>query len=174
MTTVGQLRGAVDQELSTIGNYDWRDTDTNLRLADEVRQYVDGMQLDEPTIPTAKHIAEVAVACRDYFNFRDFLMGLRVEKASPNVATYLTLVKETLAPEYAVPFIAVLSTYLFEFEQVEEAKTQIQTVLDIDPEYSLAHLLQRVYVSWPPFMMVQMAEDLHSSVVAKLSEKETE
>ena len=173
MTTVGQLKKAIAQELPNV-NYKWQDTDTNIRLAEEVREYVDGMALDNPVIPTAKHIAEVAIACRDYFNFRDFLMGLRAEKPSPNVATYLTLVRETLEPQQALPFITVLSSYLFEFEQVEEAKAQINLALDINPEYSLAQLLKRVYNQWSPESMVEMAQTLHQSVVDTLYAKETE
>jgi hypothetical protein len=175
MTTLGQIREQVAQELPNV-NYKWQDTDTNIRLVEEIRDIVDGLSPEGSyNIPTAKHIAEVAVACKKYFNLRDFIMGLRLEKPSPNVATYLKLLTETLDDEHAVPFFAVLSTYHYEFGMAEEAHSNLDFVFNINPDYSLAQLLKRVYMAnWPTEMMVKMAEDLHEKVVANIYAKETE
>jgi len=173
MTTVGQLQVDVALELPKV-KYNWEDTDTNIRLVEEIRTFIDGMQLDEPVIPTAKHIAEVAIACKEHLQMRDFFMGVRSEKPSPNVATYLTLLNEVLDKEYAVPFATVLSSYLYEFDMPQEARETIAKVFETDPEYALAQLLNQVYeAGWDSSIMRMMAEDLHGAVLERIYDKET-
>lgn len=164
-TNLEQLQSDVALELHNI-KYDWRDTERNLRLVDEIRNSIETLNFDDNVVPSAAHIAEVAVACKNFFHLRDFLMGVRTEKHPAQVALYLNLLKDTLDDEHAVPFATVLSSYLYQFDMREEAQKELSIALAIDPDYSLAMLLKRVYdAQWPSSMMEQMAEDLHANVL---------
>lgn len=175
-TNLEQLQVDVALALTKV-EYDWQDTKTNLRLVDEIRNSIDTLNFDENVVPSATHIAEVAVACGEYLQIRDFLMGVRTEKHPAQVALYLNLLKEVLDDKHAVPFATVLSSYLYQFDMSEEAQKELNIALTIEPDYSLAVLLKRVYdAQWPSFMMEQMASDLHQQVLAVISTnvKETE
>ena len=173
-TNLEKLQEDVLVELLTV-KYDWQDTDNNIRIVEEMRKSIDGFQEEELQIPSAKHIAEVAVACKEYIQMRDFLMGVRKEKPAPKVAAYLTLLVDALDQDYAVPFATVLSSYLYEFDMKQEAIDTIGIVFKTDPDYSLAQLLSRVYeAGWNPAEMSAMANHLHDDVVATIYHKETE
>lgn len=173
-TNLEQLQVDVALALTKV-EYDWQDTETNLRLVDEIRNSIDTLNFDNNVVPSATHIAEVAVACNEYLQIRDFLMGVRSEKEAPKVALYLTLFKDVLSEDYVVPFATVLSSYLYEFGMAEEAHKTLDFVFDTNPDYSLAQLLKNVYMrNWPTEFMAQMANDLHQSVLNVIANKETE
>lgn len=158
---------------NAISNYE-DNKETNVRIVEEIRTSI--QDLADGIIPNANHIAELTAAVNKNVQMRDFLMGLRSEKAvAPYVYNYLELVGSVIVKEAAVPVATVFSTYLYEIGEKEAAQNLIQDVLQIKPEYSLAKLLERTYqVNAPTNMLTQMATELHSAVLANIYEKGTE
>ena len=161
MTQIQQLKDEVEEKMNAVV-YDWKDTATNLRLIDEARAIIEN-NLDLP----AKHIAEIAIACRQYVQIRDFFMGVGyIEKPKNNVMLYLAKLTEALDVYNAVPALTVLSAYLYEENKVEESKAMLDIALEADPEYKLAQLLARVHnAGWHPSIFVAMAKDTHAGVI---------
>lgn len=160
-TAIEQLKQEVEEKMNAVV-YDWKDTDTNLRLIDEARAIIED-NLDLP----AKHIAEIATACREYVQIRDFFMGVGyIEKPKNNVMLYLAKLTEALDVYNAVPALTVLSAYLYEENKIEESKTMLDIAIKADPEYNLAKLLLRVHnAGWHPSIFVDMAKGSHANVL---------
>lgn len=173
MITAKELRAEVLLALpDAISNYK-DNKETNVRIVEEVRATI--KDLADGIIPNANHIAELASAVNENIQMRDFLMGLRSEEAiAPYVYQYLELVGGVLIKEAAVPVVTVFSTYLYEIGEKEAAQNLIQDVLETNPKYSLARLLEQTYKSNAPTdMLANMAKELHKSVLANIYEKET-
>lgn len=51
-------------------------------------------------------------------------------------------------------------------EKPEDARKYLDKALEIDPEYSLANLLNRAYnAGWPAHFLTDMSQNLHDNVV---------
>lgn len=162
MTTIEQLKDEVQQKMDSI-EYNWEDTDTNIRIVEDIRKAIDNL----PEVPSAEHIAEVATSANDYLQIRDFLMGVGyTEKPKDKVTTYLALLNDVLDEHNAVPTITVLSSYMYEMDNKELAESYLEKALELDPDYSLANLLRRVYdQEWPGESFAHMGKQLHKEVL---------
>jgi tetratricopeptide (TPR) repeat protein len=161
MTKLDEIKAEVQENINAI-EYDWTDTNNNIRIMLDIRENVDNI----PNIPSAKHIAEVAVSCGEYLQLRDFLLGLFTEKPKDKVVSYLALLNDILDENYAVPTITVLSSYMYEMEQSDTARELLNKALEIDPEYALANLLDRAYnAGWPAHFLTDMSNNLHDNIV---------
>lgn len=162
MTKLDKIKVEVEEKINTI-EYDWRDTNNNIRIMLDIRESVDNLP---DTYPSAEHIAEVAVSCGEYLQLRDFLLGLSTEKPKDKVISYLALLNDILSEEHAVPTITVLSSYMYEMEQPDNARALLDKALEIDPEYALANLLNQAYdAGWPAHFLTDMSQQLHSNIV---------
>ena len=161
-TTIEQLKDEVAEKINAI-EYNWTDVDTNTRIVEDIRTAIDNL----PEVPSAMHIAEVAVSANDYIQIRDFLMGVGyTEKPKDKVTTYLALLNDILDEHNAVPTITVLSSYMYEMDNKELAESYLEKALEIDPDYSLANLLRRVYdQEWPAETFTNMGKQLHKEVL---------
>ena len=159
----------VEQE----GKYDWQDRDTNVRIVEDIRKAIDA--LADGVVPSAQHIAEVAIATNENLSIRDFLMGVQLEKDIDYVGEYISLLGNVIVKDKVVPLATVFCGYLYQTEEIEEAKTMLLEVLKLDSEYALAKLLNRVFqANWPAESFKAMAEQLHSKVVDTIYAIETE
>lgn len=123
-------------------------------------------------MPSAEHIARVAItACKDV-QFRDFLLGAFTEYESNAVGAWLEIVSGAVKKDYAYPVVTVLSTYYYRDDKQKEATDMIKEVLDHNPDYSLAKLLSRVYPVFSAENMQSMAGELHPKVKAIIFEQE--
>jgi hypothetical protein len=159
------LRDEVKQQLSTQeGIYNPDDRDTNVRIVEDIRKAIDGVA--DGIVPSAQHIAEVAIATNENLQIRDFLMGVQLEKDIDYVGEYIGLLGNVIVKDKAVPLATVFSGYLYQIEKIDEAKAMLVEVLNIKPDYPLAGLLNRVYqAQWDPSEFKQMALQLHHKVV---------
>lgn len=159
------LRTEVKQQLTTQeGTYNPNDRDTNVRIVEDIRKAIDG--LADGVIPSAQHIAEVAIATNENLQIRDFLMGVQLEKDIDYVGQYISLLGNVIVKDKAVPLATVFCGYLYQVEETEQAKSMLIDVLNLNPDYALAQLLSRVFLAeWPAGAFKQMAEELHSKVV---------
>jgi hypothetical protein len=168
------LRNEVKDELiNQESKYNPDDRDTNVRIVEEIRKAIDG--LADGVIPSATHIAEVAVATNANLQIRDFIMGVQQEKDINYVGEYIALLGNVIVKDKAVPLATVFCGYLYQTEEIEQAKIMLLEVLKLDSEYALAKLLNRVFdANWPSESFKAMAEQLHSQVVNTIYAIETQ
>ena len=162
------LRSEVKQQLSAQeGTYNPDDRDTNVRIVEDIRKAIDDVA--DGVMPSAKHIAEVAIATNENLQIRDFLMGVQLEKDIDYVGEYIALLGNVIVKDKAVPLATVFSGYLYQIEKVDEAKAMLVEVLSLKPDYPLAGLLNRVYLAqWDPSEFKKMALQLHHKVVEEI------
>jgi len=159
----------IDQE----GKYNPNDRDTNVRIVENIRVAIN--ELADGTIPSAQHIAEVAIATNENLQIRDFIMGVQQEINIDYVGEYISLLGNVIVKDKAVPLATVFCGYLYQVEEIEEAKTMLLQVLTLNPEYPLAKLLSRVFdAQWAPSELGKMAQTLHPKVVDTIYAIETE
>ena len=159
------LREQVKSELiNQEGRYNPNDRDTNVRIVENIRVAIN--ELADGTIPSAQHIAEVAIATNENLQIRDFIMGVQQEISIDYVGEYISLLGNVIVKDKAVPLATVLCGYLYQVEVIEEAKTMLLQVLTLNPEYPLAKLLYKVFTAeWAPSELGKMAQTLHHKVV---------
>jgi hypothetical protein len=159
------LREEVKSELvNQSGRYNPDDRDVNVRIVEDIRTAIN--ELADGVIPSAEHIAEVAIATNDNLQIRDFLMGVQLETSMDYVGEYISLLGNVIEKEKAIPLATVFCGYLYQTEQKEYALKFLDNVLEIKSDYPLALLLKRVFQSeWPPSELQKMAEMLHPKVV---------
>ena len=107
-TKLEQLKDEVVEKINAI-DYNRQDINNNIRIMLDIRESVDNI----PAIPSAKHIAEVAVSCNDYLQMRDFLMGLPTEKPREKVIAYIALLNDILEENMSVPTVTILSSFMY-------------------------------------------------------------
>jgi hypothetical protein len=159
------LREEVKSELiNQTGKYNPNDRDTNVRIVENIRIAID--ELADGVIPSAKHIAEVAIATNENLQIRDFIMGVQLEKDIDYVGQYLELLGNVIAKETAIPLATVFCGYLYQIEEKDYAIRFLNDILEANPEYPLAKLLYRVFIAqWPASEFGKMAQTLHPKVV---------
>ena len=168
MIDLDTLRTEVDSAIATV-EYNPDDRDTNVRIVEDIRTAI--TQLADGIFPSAQHIAEVAVATNENIQIRDFLMGVQLEKNIDYVGNYISLLGNTIKKDKVIPLATVYCGLLYQVGEQEDAKEFLSKVLDMDPQYSLALLLRRVFeANWNPASFQKMAEELHEKVVAGIYE----
>jgi hypothetical protein len=168
------LRNEVKSELiNQEGKYNPSDRDTNVRIVEDIRKAIDGIA--DGVIPSAQHIAEVAIATNANLQIRDFIMGVQQEKDINYVGEYITLLGNVIVKDKVVPLATVFCGYLYQVEEVEQAKAMLLDVLNLNPDYALAKLLNRVFLAeWPADEFAKMSQQLHSKVVDTIYAIDTE
>ena len=174
MDNLDALRDEVKHELTKQeGTYNPFDRDTNVRIVEDIRKAVDNVA--DGITPTATHIAEVAIATNENLQIRDFLMGVQLEKDIDYVGEYISLLGNVIVKDKAIPLATVFSGYLYQIEKVDEAKAMLVEVLNLNPAYPLARLLNRVYqAQWAPDEFKKMALQLHHKVVDEIYSIDTQ
>lgn len=132
------------------------------KVALEVYDALDNM--DKGWLPSAEHIAKVAVTAVKNVQFRDFLIGLHLEHDLTTVGAYLEVVGNTVKKDFAYPIVTVLSTYEYISGNKEDAADMIKEVLKVQPEYNLARILERIFPLYSSDAMRGLASQLHSRV----------
>jgi len=168
------LREQVKSELLTQdGKYNPDDRDTNVRIVEDIRKAIDAVA--DGIVPSATHIAEVAIATNANLQIRDFIMGVHLEKDIDYIGQYISLLGNVIVKDKAVPLATVFCGYLYQTEEIEQAKTMLLEVLTLNPDYALAKLLARVFAAeWAPSEFSKMAQVLHSKVVDTIYAIDTE
>jgi hypothetical protein len=162
---VDTLREEVKSELiNQEGKYNPSDRDVNVRIVEDIRVAID--ELADGVIPSAQHIAEVAIATNENLQIRDFLMGVQLETNIDYVGEYIQLLGNVIEKEKVIPLATVFCGYLYQVDEKEEASEFLNKILDVKPDYPLAKLLRRVFdAEWSPSDFKRMAESLHSKVI---------
>ena len=130
-----------------------------LSVYDSVDNYSNGVE------PTTEQIAEFTIAMHKNLSFRDFIMGLPNDKDIDYVGEWVGFMGSVTPKEYAAPIVTIFSALLYEHEQSGEAYYHLEYAQELDPNYSLALLLERVFnANWPVEKFIQMRNQLHPKV----------
>jgi hypothetical protein len=159
------LRNEVKQELTKQqGTYNPYDRDTNVRIVEDIRKAIDDVA--DGIMPTATHIAEVAIATNENLQIRDFIMGVHLEKDINYIGEYVSLLGNVIVKDKAIPLATIFAGYLYQTNQILNADLMLVDVLNTQPDYPLAKLLRRVFdANWAPEEFTKMAQSLHSKVI---------
>lgn len=168
MVDMEQLRTDVESAISTL-EYNPDNKETNIRIVEDIRSAI--TKLADGVTPSAQHIAEVAIATNENIQIRDFLMGVQLETNIDYVGTYVSLLGNAIKKDKAIPLATVFCGLLYQQDEKEHAKEFLSTILEVNPEYSLALLLKRVFAAdWAPENFRKMAEELHPQVIETIYE----
>lgn len=130
-----------------------------LSIYDSVDKFRDGIE------PTVKQIAEFTIAINNNLSLRDFVMGLPAERDIDYVGEWVAFMGAVTPKEYAAPIVTIFAALLYANEQPAEAKHHLDYAQELDPSYSLALLLKRVFESnWPAAAFEEMRVELHPKV----------
>jgi len=164
------LREEVKSELLALdGKYNPTDRDTNVRIVEDIRKSIDDYA--DGVMPSAKHIAEVAIATNENLQIRDFLMGVQLEKNIDYVGEYISLLGNVIIKDKAIPLATIFCGYLYQVNQKEYASEFLDNILEVNPNYSLAKLLRRVFdAQWESVELEIMAKKLHQGVLDNIYE----
>lgn len=135
-------------------------------IRDTYKAYLDGV---EPTTETAETIAYLV---RNDIQLRDFMLGMPSEYHN-DITTYGAFLENTINAvndiNKAYPLLTILSMFYFTAGQSDLAKVAVNDVLEVKGDYSLANLLNRVFLSNAPVSMFSgMVGELHPKVVEGL------
>jgi hypothetical protein len=98
-------------------------------------------------------------------NFRDLLMGLPKHYEMDKCVGFVSYVIGQVHAQERTPYLTILSAYAFELGDVKLANKYAYEALAIHSDYSLAQLLQRMYVSgWSPESLASMRDELDVKV----------
>ena len=130
-----------------------------LSIYDSVDKYRDGIE------PTVEQVAEFTVAMHNNLSLRDFVMGLPNDRDIDYVGEWVAFMGAVTPKEYAAPIVTIFAALLYENEQLINAQYHLDYAQELDPSYSLAQLLKRVFDSnWAPSAFTKMRNDLHPKV----------
>lgn len=130
-----------------------------LSIYDSIDDYANGSE------PTIEQIAEFTIAMNKNLQFRDFIMGLPNEVEIDYVGEWVAFMGAVTPKEYAAPIVTIFAALLYENEQPAEAQYHLDYAQELDPSYSLAQLLKRVFESeWAPEAFTKMRNTLHPKV----------
>lgn len=137
---------------------------TNKQALQAYDEIVEAFVSNEPLPVTAVNLLVEAVAD---VQVRDYILGhapmsLGAETAVAFITEILPLVDEAKR----APFYTVMSAFYYEAGDSELAYASLLQAQLLDPEYSLANLLKRVFTAgWSAESFVAMREELHPKVV---------
>jgi len=133
---VDTLREEVKSELiNQEGRYNPNDRDVNVRIVEDIRVAIN--ELADGVIPSAQHIAEVAIATNENLQIRDFLMGVQLETDLEFVGEYIQLLGNVIVKEKAIPLATIFCGFLYQIDEREQASEFLNKILDAKPNYSL-------------------------------------
>lgn len=121
-------------------------------------------------VATSEDIELVNEAVQVDLNFRDLFMGLPkhidINTCIEIVSYFLALVDD----KDKVPYYTILSAYVFELGDTDQANSLVDEALTRNENYGLASLLKRVYASMPSSMFTPMRNQLDDKVRATADE----
>jgi hypothetical protein len=164
MTTTEEVLAAIN---SFVKEYDVNNVEQNKSIALNVYEQID--RFAEGIEPTAQEIAQLTVAINEHIQVRDFLLGIPKERDIDSVGTWAAYVGNRTPRLYDVPMATIMSSLYFSEGDSDKANHYLGLALEVNPEYSLAKLLRRVYESdWAPEGFSSMRNELHDKVKAEI------
>ena len=111
-------------------------------------------------------------AVNNDLQIRDYMLGgLPTAFGVAGSIEFITALLPLIDEAQRAPFYTLLSAFYYEAGDRELATASLVQAEALNPEYSLAHLLNRVYsAGWPTHTLSRMREELHPKVVEAISD----
>lgn len=93
---------------------------------------------------------------------RDYLLGLPADYSLEQCKLFLNHILLLANQDEIHPLLTILSAW--EFEAGDEYKSHLAEALSLEPDYSLALLLTRVFASYDSLKMSNLRKQLHPKV----------
>lgn len=119
---------------------------------------------------TREQADQVGYVVLNEIQLRDYLMGFASEKGIEYVGGFLESLLSDINTEYAHPLLTILATTYLEVGEREQAWLALEESGKLNSEYSLTHLIKRVYLSGSDFGFPTMRAELHPKVKETLDE----
>jgi hypothetical protein len=145
---------------------------TNKQALQAYEEIVEAYASNEPLPVTA---VNVLVASIKDVQVRDYILGhAPLTYGAEGAVAFITEILPLVDEAQRVAFYTLLSAFYYEAGDSELAFASIVQAQALDPNYSLAKLLERVFkAGWPAESLAQMRVELHPKVVENF-EVETE
>ena len=123
-------------------------------------------ELDKQEYPQ-QALANAVLAVNKNLQLRDYFLGLaKCNDLEVMTTVAVNVISQVDSEMDKVPFLSCLSAFYYEIEANDSAEATLEIALQIDPDYSLAKLLKRVYeAGWANSDLAEMRKSLHSKVV---------
>ena len=123
-------------------------------------------ELDKQEYPP-QALANAVYALNENLQLRDYFLGLaKCDDLEVMTAVAVNVISQVDRDTDKVPFLSCLSAFYYEIEANDSAEATLEIALQIDPDYSLAKLLKRVYeAGWENAEIANMRKMLHQKVV---------
>lgn len=110
-------------------------------------------------------------AVNNDLQIRDYMLGgLPTAFGVTGSVEFITALLPLIDEAQRAPFYTLLSAFYYEAGDRELATASLVQAEVLNPDYSLAHLLTRVYnAGWPTEALAQMRGELHPKVVEIIS-----
>ena len=161
------IEGIIDSLKDT---YSEEDAVLNKSIALNIYEQVDNYAKDIK--PSDEEIAMLVLAMNENVQIRDFVLGLPSERELVQVHTWLSYIGDNTPFKYLAPIATIKSAFSYESGDRGGADYYLKKALEINPQYSLAHLLNRTYQAYAalniepiePGMFADMRDTLHPKV----------
>lgn len=132
-------------------------------INDSILSFEDGLP--------SETISKIIYSINNEIQVRDYLLGIPDVYSLDTCLSFLSYIGASINEEDSYSIATIISAYFYEKEEMELAAISLEIALRIDPEYSLANLLDRVFeAGWSADSFVEMRRELHPKVVAGLEE----
>lgn len=124
---------------------------------------------------SAETISKITYAVNNELQVRDYLIGLPLTYSLDTCKSFMTYLTESAEESQRYSFLTVNALYYYEAEETDVATLMIILALNIDEDYPLAKLVEKVIMAgWATDSITAMRNELHPIVVAKLTEMKEE
>lgn len=114
-------------------------------------------------------VNRVSLAVKESLTFRDYVMGALPLQGTESAIKFLSDILPLVDEGDRAPFYTILSGYYYEIGDKELAFVSLTQAQILDPDYSLAKLLDRAFkAGWESNAFPEMRAQLHPKVSAEL------
>lgn len=105
-------------------------------------------------------------------HLRDYVLGMPIDFGTQFMINFAEAIEAQTPEGDSVAIKTILSSFYFENLETAKAKAKLDEALALNPTYSLAQLLSRVFnAGWPVESFATMRAELHPQVVKILLEE---
>ena len=110
-----------------------------------------------------------AITSNKTAHLRDYMLGMPADFGVGFMINFAEAIEAQTPTEKSYAIKAILSAFYFENLNTNDAMSKVQEALAINPNYSLAQLLLRVFGSgWSAEGFVEMRSGLHPKVIVSI------
>lgn len=132
-------------------------------INNSVLDFQDGLSQDT--------IEKIVYAINNEIQVRDYMLGIPETYSLATAVEFVKYLGSSVDEEDIVPLVTIASVYEYENENYATSAMLLCKAQDINPTYSLAILLDRVFeANMPADSFAGMRKQLHPQVIAKLEE----